>query len=467
MFSFADAENTDVRNMLGEHEIKILNVDEKGNTTFAVCGYMNRGSHEGETGAAIYYYNIEQNSVEEKLFVSSDKAYDRAQEEIGGLVYYNVANECLYTIADGVLYKMDMNKGTKKELATGLDQDRYVASEDGHLVAFENEDPSKATSVTVMNLAADKKYEVTCEKEECIKPLGFMDEDFVYGIAKTEEVGTTLSGAQVIPMYKVEITSGKDKVIKTYEQSGIYVLSTEFDDNMITLNRAVREGDSYAATAQDYITSNEEEKESNIYAQTYTTDLKETQVRLTYEDGVSDKEPKLLKPKQVVLENISQVKLERKKDENAFYVYGLGKLQGIFDAAGKAIQKADACGGVVVDADQHYIWERGNRDLKYTIDSEDENTEQLRQALAGGKTAVDALTDVYGKVLDLSGATIDELLYVVNQGRPVVAVIDAQTTLLVVGYSDGVVTCEDIGSGARSSRSESDFTNVSVYLAGK
>lgn len=35
-----------------QHDIKILNVDEKGNTTFAVCGYMNRGSHEGETGSA-------------------------------------------------------------------------------------------------------------------------------------------------------------------------------------------------------------------------------------------------------------------------------------------------------------------------------------------------------------------------------------------------------------------------------
>ena len=43
--------------------------------------------------------------VEEKLFVSSDKAYDRAQEEVGGLVYYNVENGCLYTIADDVLYK--------------------------------------------------------------------------------------------------------------------------------------------------------------------------------------------------------------------------------------------------------------------------------------------------------------------------------------------------------------------------
>ena len=58
VFSFADAENTDIRNMLMQHDIKILNVDEKGNTTFAVCGYMNRGSHEGETGSAVYYRSL-------------------------------------------------------------------------------------------------------------------------------------------------------------------------------------------------------------------------------------------------------------------------------------------------------------------------------------------------------------------------------------------------------------------------
>ena len=467
VFSFADAENTDVRNMLGEHEIKILNVDEKGNTTFAVCGYMNRGGHEGETGAAVYYYNIEQNSVEEKLFVSSDKAYDRAQDEVGGLVYYNVDNGCLYTIADDVLYKMDMNKGSKRELATGLGEEQYVASDDGHLVAYEKDEPSKSKSVTVMNLATDKEYEVTCGDDECIKPLGFMDGDFVYGVAKTEEVGTTLSGAQVIPMYKVEITSGSDKVIKTYEQSGIYVLGATFEDNMITLDRAVKDGEAYAGTAKDYITSNKEAKESNIYAQTYVTDLKETQVRLTYDDGISDKEPKLLKPKQVVLENIAKVSLDRKKNEDAFFVYGLGRLQGVYDTAGKAIQKADDCGGVVVDADQNYIWERGNRDLNYSIDSNDANTEQLRQELAGGKTPIEAITDVYGNVMDLSGCTIDELLYNVNQGHPVVAILDAQTTMMIVGYSDGIVSCEDIGSGARSNHAQSDFANVSVYLAAK
>ena len=122
----------------------------------------------------------------------------------------------------------------------------------------------------------------------------------------------------------------------------------------------------------------------------------------------------------------------------------------------RAIQKANDCGGVVVDADQNYIWERGNRDLKYSIDTEDADTEQLRQTLAGGKSAVDAITEVYGSVMDLSGCTIDELLYNVNQGRPLIAVLD-----------DGIVSCEDIGSGARSNHAQSDFANVSVYLAAK
>ena len=106
-------------------------------------------------------------------------------------------------------------------------------------------------------------------------------------------------------------------------------------------------------------------------------------------------------------------------------MYGHGRLQGTYNTAGKAIQKANDCGGVVVDADQNYIWERGNRDLKYSIDTEDADTEQLRQALAGGKSAVDAITEVYGSVMDLSGCTIDELLYNVNQGRPLIAVLDA------------------------------------------
>ena len=74
VFSFASTENDDARNLTSEHEIRLLTADKAGNITFAVCGYMNRGEHEGEVGIAIYYYDIEKNSVEEKVFVQTDQS---------------------------------------------------------------------------------------------------------------------------------------------------------------------------------------------------------------------------------------------------------------------------------------------------------------------------------------------------------------------------------------------------------
>ena len=56
VFSFADSEGYDIRNLCKEHEIQIVSVNEQGDTTFKVIGYMNRGEHEGEVGTAIYLF---------------------------------------------------------------------------------------------------------------------------------------------------------------------------------------------------------------------------------------------------------------------------------------------------------------------------------------------------------------------------------------------------------------------------
>ena len=53
----------------------------------------------------------------------------------------------------------------------------------------------------------------------------------------------------------------------------------------------------YIKTTEEYITNNEEKDESNIMLETYKTDLKGAQMRLTYADGISDKEPKAVKTK--------------------------------------------------------------------------------------------------------------------------------------------------------------------------
>ena len=81
------------------------------------------------------------------------------------------------------------------------------------------------------------------------------------------------------------------------------MLGISIEDNMITLNRVSKNGEIYTNISPDYITNNTEREESNIYLESYSTELKGTQMRLTYEDGISDKEPKVLKPKQICLKS--------------------------------------------------------------------------------------------------------------------------------------------------------------------
>lgn len=453
VYSFADVENSDVRNMISQHEIKLLEMDETGDTVFAVCGYMSRGEHEGEVGVAIYYYDIEKNSVEEKVFISSNQSAGNAILELNRLVYYSVDRNMLYVMVDGTLYEFDVEKEKSTAVIENLSEDQYVVSEDGHLVAYQDGgEVNSAEKVVVMNLKTGKERTAECGSDECIRPLGFVKNDFVYGVAKTEDTGKTVSGETTVPMYKIEIQNSKSEIVKTYQVDGTYVLEAAFEDNMITLSRVTKEGATYTGIASDYITNNEEKEKSNIYLESYVTDLKESQVRLTYNDGISDKEPKVLKPKQIVFENPVTVSFDDANRTQRYYVYGYGELQGICNKAGEAIQQANTYNGVVVDSSQSYIWERGNRDLRYEISGKDEAIQTISDRLKQNEAPVDIVKDLNGgRCLDLTGCTTEELLYVLNQDVPIIGMLNADSAVILIGYNDTNVAYIDVASGERLS----------------
>ena len=467
VFSFMDAENTDERNLVAQHEIRLLEIDDAGNTMFAVYGYMNRGEHEGEVGAAVYYYDMEQNSVEEKAFVSIDQSYGHAEDELGKVMYYSDDRNLLYTMVEGTLYEYDVEKGETTTVVEGLEEGQYVVSEDGRLVGYQEDgDLDTARTVKVLNLENGKEWEVSCEENECIRPLGFMKTDVVYGVARTEDTGRTISGENVVPMYKVEIQDSKGKVKETYQADGTYVLSVTIKDNMITLNRVSKDGETYKNVAADYITNNTEREESNIYLESYSTELKGTQMRLVYEDGIFDKEPKVLKPKQVLFENTQQISFKSGEKTDRYDVYGFGELQGSYEKAGDAVQHANDINGVVVSQDQQYIWERGNRDLQYTITGKDDVIENIRNRLSQNEAPVDIMEDINGKSMDFTGCTAEELLYVINQDRPVIAMLDAQNAVILVGYNETNVIYENVSSGERSSVSYAQMDQMTAGSGG-
>lgn len=463
VFSFADSEGYDIRNLCKEHEIQIVSVNEQGDTTFKVIGYMNRGEHEGEVGTAIYFFDIEKNFVEEKAFIPDHISSEILLKEQEQLVYYNEQQEVLYAMKEGTLYKVDLEKGKKEALVENLEKDQYVSSKDGRLLAYQTVSSlENAEEVKVLDFVTGKKRTVTCSSGEFIRPLGFISEDFVYGIGRKEDAGAFVTGEHVCPMYKLEIRDTDNEVVKTYQADQVYVTGVTVEEKMLILDRVVKNESVYTVVAKDYITSNEEVEKSNISVETYTSDEKERQVRIKYESGISDKKPKLLKPKQVLFENPVLIPFEEEGEAEVFYTYGKGKLLGIYASAADAIRQANENQGLVVSESQKYVWERGNRSLVYDIAGVDLSPYQEGNTLAAalnrlfayegktvdaagemaaGKKPIEILQEQFlGNVLDLHGCSPEELCYILGKGTPIIAMTDLNNAVLLIGYNDSMIT---------------------------
>ena len=468
VFSFSDQEGRDMRSRNDQHAVRIISMDDDGNLAFAVYGYMNRGYHEGEVGVGIYYFSVDTNAIEEKAFIPSTKSYAIAADELGKMVYYNHDQSMLYVLADGTLYQIDLDNDEQTTLAEGLTEEQYAVSDDGHLMAYQttgssgdseentgensgenNADASSDTAgsgLCVMNLRSGDTYTIDAGEGETVRPLGFINGDFVFGKARSADAGVTVAGEEISPMYEIEIRNSDNKTEAQYsfEDQGIYTTDILIDGNLLTLNRVVKEGDTYNSTSQEYITNNQERKESAVSLETYATDVKETQVRMTFADGIGNAEPELVKPGQIASREPLTVTLSGGDSGEKFYVYGMGELVAVYDRAGYAVQKANEVSGVVISSNQQYVWERGNRDLVYSTDAAAFGKESGETSLA----ACERYMEQYeAHQIDLTGCTLDQVLYVINRGCPVIALIDADHAVLLTGYTTTDITYIDPDDG--------------------
>ena len=99
-----------------------------------------------------------------------------------------------------------------------------------------------------------------------------------------------------------------------------------------------------------------------------------------------------------------------------------------------AVIRADKQGGVVLNRAQQYVWERGNKKTQIQLDTVD-----IPDIVLQGTLDVSALKKnlkKVGTVLDLSGCSLDSVLYEVSAQRPVIAKTGDNTSVVIVGYDE-------------------------------
>lgn len=464
VFSFYDGK--DQRASYDQHEIKIIDVDEEGNTDFMVYGYMNRGRHEGKSGVCVYKFSSVSNTIEETAFISSPKSFQLLDQDVGVLSYVNKAGK-LFLMINGSLYQIDLASGSCQTLASGIKEGCYNVSGDNRLFAWqEQNDPYHSTSITVMDLENGFHHTVNAEEGEYIRALGFVDTDFMYGAARQEDLETEVTGNVLFPMYRLVILNEeegqKGAIAKdlNYGDSGLYISDAAVTNNRITLYRVEGSAGGYTRTDEDYIMTNAAQEEQKVNAGSYVSELKETVYQISLLWPVENAKPKLLHPKEVLFEDSREVVLEEAADPSSrFYVYGRGRLQAVYAEAGPAIRQADEIMGVVVADNQKYVWERGNRKLRTKLsDLSAETIEEGKTSLSvcldvmlkrhdiyinsqeflnSGQSTVDILNEqLENRAVDLTGCTLEETFYYISNGAPVLGMIDGTNAVLIIGYDE-------------------------------
>ena len=275
VFSFRGYEGVDDRENYGEHDIKIVNIDEAGSIDYIVYGYMNRGIHEGTVGIAVYHYDSLANTNEEQVFIPSSQSYEVMKSELGQLMYVTESG-AFYIMVDGNVYGIDLNSLDTKVLVEGLSDEAVAISESNRFLAWV--DPSAvrgSDTIHMIDFVTEKVTDVTGSASDYVKPLGFMQEDFVYGVAKSADVVVDAAGNTLFPMYQVKImdtSSEEHEVLKTYEKPGYYVQNIAISGYTIYLNRIQNNGTAYVDADQDMIMNREGDSLKVVDTATKNTD---------------------------------------------------------------------------------------------------------------------------------------------------------------------------------------------------
>lgn len=465
LFVFEDAESDDIRTANKQNNIQIVSVDEKGNTQFIVYGYMNRGEHEGMVGVSLYSYNASKNIVREKIFIPFTRQYDILKETMGQLSFVNDDN-IMYVMLSNNVYSIDLSGSEYVQIISGLKDNMFAVNDAGNIVAWEVDgNGNGSTKIRLLNFSTGQEQEILAGDGQKLKILGFVDDDIVYGIAYQQDILKDKNGNVTVGMYKAVIMDFEGNELKDYSKEGYYISGAEITDNMINFFRMTRtpDGQGYVKAEDSQIFGNEKEDQGVVALDTITTELKKKEMVITFVRKVTASgQLKEVYPKEIQFSETNELSIrELISDEEKYYVYAQGEIKTITDSISEAVNSANDYAGVVIGDDGDYVWARISRPTAYTISgvsipvtaADGNGNDELSACLDGllgyngvsidvpaqlsaGKTSIDIIREnIKDKdVYDLTGCSFTTILYYVCKGQPVLAAIDTNNYVLIVGY---------------------------------
>lgn len=485
IYSLASENISDIRNATGNHGIKLLSMDDKGNIFYLVYGYINRGRHEGMNGIQVMKYDAKTNCNEEISFLSTSLPYDSMKEDLEKFSYLN-SKSVFYCILEGDLHEIDLEKKKDKILESGLVNESLTASKDQSIIAIEKEQNLyKNKQIEMIDLESGKKQNFTTGSDKRIRAVGFLSNDFIYGEANAVNVSKSSNGTVSFPITKIHIVDINGKTIKEYQKAGRYIMSTQIKGSILEMTLGKRTGGKIQKTGtKDYIRYKEKEESDAVTLTSKYTDTYWTQLYLKFPNYVYIQVvPDLLLTKIMVNEDDVTLNLSNSGEQlEQYFVYASGTQKAVYTNLTEAIARAYTERGNVIDSKENVLWKCIYADYAQVAGMDNVvKVQSDAKSLAGclsmiaavngkeaapdsidiGKGSIEQLMKKYSghTARNLTGCTVDEILYYVSQGSPVLAKLNSNRYVIVMSYNATKIRYLDSVTGKSTAASRTDVTN--------
>lgn len=476
VFSFVQNSTDYIRDYYDQHDIRIINIDNDGNIDFVVYGYMNCGDYEGRVGIILYNYDAKKNQINERIYLPLETTFQQLKEDFGDFCYVNRKNVFYFSLYDRV-YAYNITSRQYTVLTKNASSGNFAMLEKAKCFVWSNASTQKpATRITILDLETEQRRTVSAKKGQSIKVLGAIDSSVVYGFARNSDIYNSGDGERISPVYRLEIANSQGEVMKVYQTKNVYVVKAVVDKDIIQLKRVRKIGQTFKKISDDSIQHQQDNTTKSFDLTSRVTDKMLTEKYLSLPAGFLMKgQPKITYTKYVMVTENTTFYINHPSINavDKYYIYAYGNITGSTYDAGTAIRQADEQMGVVMDNHNHIVWERGGKFLSSTVSLMDKTTVSgnvssmkacihmlLESAQVSedasrlkGASAMDILKNYTDTPVNLTGCTVDEILYFVSSGKPVIAMKNSTQAVLINAYTSSFVSWFDPSTGSTTKMS--------------
>ena len=438
----------DIRTEFPRHGIAIGEINNDGDVSFVVYGYMPSGAHEGMMGVSVCRYTEKDNQVEERIFLPLNQSLGLLERNVSRLSFVGGGND-LFLFLDTQLCKIDLTNGSFSVVETDIPESSLMVSATQRQVAWtDSENGEMGTILTVRNLATGTKREIRALSGERITLCGFVGEDLGYGYAREQEIFYRPDGSALQGMHTIRIEDEDAELKKEYSRENYYVTSAQATTDSLQLTLAIKGETMLEDAGTDQIRNNQIMEDRVMVTPQYDGRTDET-MRVSFPDTLLQSDPQVQEAAYNSRKGSIETILEWPQTlQRAYYIYANGKLQDIEVDRRVAVQKAYAIYGGVLDDGQRYIWQRGSWPISYKLDLDTMSSTLLEAGSSGDPERFEKAVGRDYEIVDLSGTETTGMFYVIARGYPVYAGLADGRSYLLVGYDEDNVLVWDQSKGS-------------------